>query len=105
VAAAGLALSGCGQMDAALSRQWMVVEFSPQTSVATALHVRAACSHIRNTPPLPLPAQQSELNVMYGIGFDTTNSSVANLAELQVCLQKFKSVLGVNAQDTGDQGS
>lgn len=105
VAGVALSLSGCGQMDAALSRQWMVVEFSPQTSAATAMHVRAACSHIQNTPPLPLPAKSSVINVMYGVRFDTTNSTPANLAELQLCLQKFKSVLGINAQDTGGQGS
>lgn len=103
--AAGLALSGCAKMDAALDKQWMTVEFSPQTSAATALHIRAACSHIQNTPPLPLPAGQSELNTMYGVRFNTTNSTPANLAELQVCLQKFKSVLGVDAEDTGDEGS
>lgn len=92
-------------MDAALDRQWMVVSFGPNTTVATALHVRAACSHIKNTPPLPLPAQHTVINVMYGVRFDTTNSSPANLAELTVCLQRFKSVLGVTNEDTGDEGS
>jgi len=104
VALAG-ALAGCARMDQALDKQWMQVDFGPSTSVATALHVRAACSHVANTPPLPLPARRSTLNIMYGIGFDTTNSTPANLAELQTCLSKFKSVLGVNAQDTGDEGS
>jgi hypothetical protein len=101
----GSGLAGCAKMDQALAKQWMQVDFGPDTSVATALHVRAACSHIQNTPPLPLPKTQSVLNVMYGIGFDTTNSSPANLAQLQSCLSKFKSVLGVNSQDTGDEGS
>ena len=98
-------LAGCSKMDQALSKQWMQVDFSPDTSVTTALHVRAACAHVANTPPLPLPAKHDTLNIMYGIEYDTTNSSPANLAELQVCLAKFKSVLGVNAQDTGDEGS
>jgi hypothetical protein len=92
-------------MDAALDRQWMTVNFSPSTTIASALHVRAACSHIQNTPPLPLPAKHSVINVMYGVRFDTTNSSMAELAELQTCLQKFKSVEGVNNTDTGDEGS
>ncbi len=105
-AAAGLlSLAGCAKMDAALDRQWMVVDFSPNTTVATALHVRAACSHIQNTPPLPLPGKQSVINVMYGVSYNTTNSSPAQLAELQVCLGKFKSVLGVDPEDTGDEGS
>jgi hypothetical protein len=100
-----LSLTGCGQMDAALDKQWMTVDFSPNTTAATALHVRAACSHVPNTPPLPLPKKSNVLDVMYGIEYDTTNSSPANLAQLQICLGKFKSVLGVDAEDTGDEGS
>ncbi len=92
-------------MDAALSKQWMVVDFGPSTTIATALHVRAACSHIQNAPPMSLPATHSVINIMYGVRFDTTNASPANLAELQTCLQKFKSVAGVNPMDTGDEGS
>jgi hypothetical protein len=99
-------LTGCARMDAALTRQWMTVVFTPHVKVADVLHVRAACSHIQNTPPLPMPvpAPNKPIKLIYGVRFDTTNSSPANLAELQVCLQKFKLVLGVNAQDTGSQG-
>ncbi len=82
-AAAGLllaALAGCSQMDAALSKQWMVVDFSPSTSIATALHVRTACSHIQHAPPMALPAKHSVINIMYGVRFDTTNASPAELA-------------------------
>ncbi len=77
-------------MDAALDKQWMTVDFSPSTSMATALQVRTACSHIQNTPPLALPAKRSVINIMYGVRYDTTNASPANLAQLQTCLQKFK---------------
>jgi hypothetical protein len=101
-----LALTGCAKMDNALDKQWMVVSFSPTTSVATALHVRAACSHIQNTPPLALPpGKHSVINIMYGVRYDTTNSSPANLSQLQTCLQKFASVQGVDPEDTGDEGS
>ena len=102
---AAVSLAGCGKMDAALDKQWMVVDFSSNTSAATALHVRSACSHIPNTPPLPLPGKGSEVDVLYGVEYNTTNSSPANLAELQTCLGKFKSVLGVDPEDTGDEGS
>ena len=100
-----LGLTGCAKMDAALAQQWMVVDFSQGTSVATALQVRAACSHIQNAPPLALPAKHSVAAVVYDIRFDTTNATPANVAELQVCLQKFPSVQGVTPQDTGDEGS
>ena len=92
-------------MDAALSKQWMVVDFGPSTSIATALHVRTACSHIQNAPPMTLPAQHSVINIMYGVRFDTTNASPADLAQLQTCLGKFRSVAGVNPESAGDEGS
>jgi hypothetical protein len=101
-------LTGCAKMDAALDKQWMIVDFNPTTSVATALHVRAACSHIQNAPPLPLPGKPSKLtpaDVINGIAFNTTNASAANQTELTLCLQKFKSVQGVEPEDTGDEGS
>jgi hypothetical protein len=97
--------AGCAKMDAALDKQWIVVDFNQGTSVATALHVRAACGHIQDTPALALPAQHTMINIMYGVRYDTTNSSPAQLAELQDCLQKFKSVEGLDPEDVGDEGS
>ena len=99
-----IGISGCAKMDAALDKQWITVQFNPGTSVATALQVRAACSHIQNTPPLALPAKHSQINMMYGIRYDTTNSSPANEAQLQGCLQKFKSVQGLDPENAGDEG-
>jgi hypothetical protein len=97
-------MAGCSKMDQALDQQWIVVDFTPTTSVTTALQVRAACSHIQNTPPLALSASHSVLNVMYGVRFDTTNSSPANVAQLESCLQHYKSVQGLDPEDTGDEG-
>jgi len=92
-------------MDAALDKQWVVVNFSPGTSMSTALHVRAACSHITNTPAMALPAKHSVINIMYGVRYDTTNSSPANVSQLQECLQKFPSVDGVDPESAADEGS
>jgi hypothetical protein len=91
-------------MDAALSQQWLAVEFSQGTSVTTALHVRTACSHIQNAPPLALPAKRTFASVVYGVRYNTTNATPANIAQLQTCLQKFPSVQGFQPQDAGDQG-
>jgi hypothetical protein len=100
-----LGITGCAKMDSALDQQWIVVDFSPTTSVTTALHVRAACSHVQTTPPMALPGKLSVANVMYGVRYDTTNSSPANVAQLQTCLQKFGSVVqGLDPEDTGDEG-
>lgn len=91
-------------MSSALSKQWIVVNFNPGTPAATVLHVRSACSHVPNTPPLPLPAAHSVINLMYGVRYDTTSSSPANVAELQTCLQKFPSVQGLQPLDAGSEG-
>ena len=56
-------------------------------------------------PPLALPAKRSVINTMYGVRFDTTNASPADLARLQTCLQQFKSVQGIDPQSAGDEGS
>jgi hypothetical protein len=98
------ALTGCSQMDAALSKQWMVVDFYPSTSIGAALQVRTACSHVQNVHPMALPAKHSVINIMYGVRFDTTNASPGDLARLETCLQKFKSVAGENSEDAGGEG-
>jgi hypothetical protein len=44
------------------------------------------------------------INIMYGVRFDTTNASPGDLARLETCLQKFKSVAGENSEDAGGEG-
>jgi hypothetical protein len=105
MAALVVLLAGCDKMDTALSKQWITVQFTPETTMATALHVRAACSRIQNAPPMTMPGKWLRIDTMYGVRFDTTNASPANLAQLQICLQQFKSVVGVNQQSAGDAGS
>jgi hypothetical protein len=100
-----IGVTGCAKMDASLNKQWMTVQFNPGTSVATELQVRTACSHIQNTPPIALPAKHSVINMMYAVRYNTTNSSPANEAQLQRCLQKFKSVQSLDAEDVGDEGA
>lgn len=92
-------------MDAALSKQWIVVDFNPSTSIGTALQVRTACSHVQNAPPMTVPAKHSVINIMYGVRFDITNASPAELSLLQTCLGRFKSVAGWNQEDAGEEGS
>jgi hypothetical protein len=99
-------VAGCGRMASSLDRQQLVVDLSPNATAAMSIHIRAVCSHVKNTPPLPLPKQHSEINIMYGVEFDTTNSSPAELAQLQICLSRFKHVvLGFDQENAGDEGS
>ena len=92
-------------MDAALSKQTAVVSFSSNTSVATELKVRSACSRIPNVRPAPLPGRRTVLNMLSAVQYDVTHASDANIAELDTCLTKFKSVQGINFQNAADSGS
>jgi hypothetical protein len=104
LAAALLALSGCAKMNAALSKQQLMVTFGTHTSVAAELKIRAACSHVANAPPLALPRQRTWNVMLNAVGYNVTNASDANTAELEKCLSRFKSVRGVSAQEAGDAG-
>jgi hypothetical protein len=106
--AAALALvtatSGCAKFDAALGQQWAVVHFNPDTSVATLLTVRAACSHVPNVHPEALPKSRNPADMIYSVRYRTDHASDADLARLQECLQRFPAVSGVDLEDPGDAG-
>jgi len=99
-----LVLTGCAKIDASLDKQWVTVSFNANTTVAQELKVRAACSHIPNVRPMAVPKKRSLINMMNAVEYDTTNASDGNVAELQECLTKFKSVQGISEQDAGDEG-
>jgi hypothetical protein len=100
-----LVLTGCAKMDAALSKQWVTVSFSANTTVAQELQVRAACSHVPNVRPMALPSHRTLINSMSAVAYNTTNASDGNVAELQECLSKFKFVQGITQQSAGDEGN
>jgi hypothetical protein len=111
LAAAGVvvlavALTGCAKFDAALGQQWATVNFNSNTPVATILKVRTACSHIPNVraESLPPKKERSAADMMYAVTYRTDNASDANLAQLQKCLQRFKSVAGIDFEDSGSDG-
>jgi hypothetical protein len=105
VALAG-GLAGCAKFDAALGQQWATVNFNSNTPVATILEVRATCSHIPNVQAEALPPkrERSAANMQYVVTYRTDNASDANLAQLQKCLQRFKSVAGIDFEDSGSEG-
>ncbi len=97
-------LAGCSKFDAALGQRWATVSFKPNTSIATLLKVRAACSHIPNVRAEALPRKQTPATMMYALTYRTDNASDANLAQLQQCLTRFPSVAGIQFGDAGDAG-
>jgi hypothetical protein len=106
VVALAWALAGCGKFDAALGQQWATVNFNSNTPVATILKVRATCSHVPNVraEALPPKKERTAADMMYAVTYRTDNASDANLAQLQKCLQRFKSVAGIDFEDSGSEG-
>jgi hypothetical protein len=96
--------AGCAKFNAALGQQWATVQFKPDTSVATLLKVRAACSHVPNAHLEALPAKRDTADMIYALKYRTDHASDANLAQLQQCLQRFPQVAGIDFQDSGDAG-
>ena len=84
------ALAGCARMNAALGQQWIVVQFAPGTSVATARHVTSACSRV---PHLrldgPVRGSPAEPSVVDSVRYNATQASNADMARLERCLQRF----------------
>jgi hypothetical protein len=104
VAVLAIALTGCARFDAALSKQWLTVNFKPNTSIPTLLKVRAACSHLPNVHPVALPRHRTTVDMIDALTYITTNASDADMARLQLCLEKFRSVAGFTPGDAGDEG-
>jgi hypothetical protein len=97
-----VALASCGQVDAALSKQWAIVKFRPDTAVSTLVKVRETCSHVPNVRPVK--AVTSSLDANYSVRYLTSKASGANLAALQKCLEQFTVVTGVSIRDISGQG-
>jgi uncharacterized protein (DUF58 family) len=96
--------AGCAKFDAALGQQWATVQFKPDTSAATLLKIRTACSHVPGVRPEALPAKRDTANMIYALKYRTEHASDANLAQLQQCLQRFPQVAGIDFEDSGDAG-
>jgi hypothetical protein len=94
--ALALGSAGCASFDAALGQREAVVHFQPQTSNATRLKVRAACSHVPHATPEPVPTGHAAPDLSNDVRYQVTNATDADLAQLQECLQKFPSVAGID---------
>lgn len=88
-------------MAAALGQQWVVVQFNPNTPLATARHVITACSRLPGARPEAVSAAAPGANFVSTANIDVTSASSADLARLQVCLQRYGSVQGLTLQDAG----
>ncbi|HEV3292586.1 MAG TPA: hypothetical protein VG123_26735 [Streptosporangiaceae bacterium] len=98
---AALAATGCASFDKAFGQQEAVVQFKPQTPNSVRLKVRAACSHLPNAVPEPLPTDHLASDLLNDVRYQVNNASDGDLAKLQDCLQKFPSVAGIEFSSPG----
>jgi hypothetical protein len=101
-AVAVLTAGGCAGFSKAFGQQEAVVQFRPGTPKSTRLQVRSACSRIPQVKPEPLPSASLPSAQLYDVRYEVGGASDAHLAQLQQCLQRFPSVVGVDFQAPGD---
>jgi hypothetical protein len=100
---ASLGLSGCAEFDKALGQQEAEVYFQQTTSVAFKLKVRAACNGLPNVKAEPIPTGVPIQSAIDVVVYNTTGASDADIARLEVCVNKFSpQVVGVDFEDASD---
>ncbi|HTU73086.1 MAG TPA: hypothetical protein VMG38_06165 [Trebonia sp.] len=105
VGACVLGIGGCSSLDKELGQQQAVVSFQDGTSNAMRLQVRAACGKLPDVSPVPLPSGVPLSESLSQVTFNVTNADDAEEARLQECLSKYKSVAGLDFQDSTDMGN
>jgi hypothetical protein len=104
-AVAAAALAGCAQFDAALGQRQAIVSFRDGTPVPQRLAVRSTCAKVPAVTPQPLPSNLSSPYALQQLTFQINHASDAEVAQLETCLAKFPSVVGVTLQDSSDEGN
>ena len=96
-----LAAGGCSQFNKALGQQEEVVIFQSNTPNSVRLQVRAACSHVPQAVVEPLPTDHKVSDQLYDVRYQVGSASTAQLARLQQCLSRFRSVVGLETNTPG----
>jgi hypothetical protein len=98
-----LAATGCGAFSRAFGKQEAVVQFQPDTPASAMLKARAACSHLAGAYPEPIPKHVLAVDLPDDIRYQVGSASDAQLAQLQQCLERFPSVVGIEfSSPSGD---
>lgn len=103
--AAGAALAGCAQFNAALGQRQAVVSFRAGTPVSQRLAVRSACAKVPAVTPQPLPSDLNSPYALHQLTFQVSHATDADVAKLEQCLARFPSVAGIVLQDSSNQGN
>ena len=98
-----LGVTGCAQFNKALGHQEVDVYFQSGTSVAFKMKVRAACDNLPHVKASPIATSVPLSSAIDIVVYDTTGASVADIARLEECVNKFSpQVQGVNSVDASD---
>jgi hypothetical protein len=100
-AATAAGTAGCAKFDQAMGQQEEVVIFQANTPSAVKLKVRTACSHIPNVVVEPLPTDHKLSDEVYNVRYEVGTASTTELAQLQQCLTRFSSVVGLETDTPG----
>lgn len=104
-AACCVGVTGCAQFNKALGQQQAMIYFQTNTPVSFKLKVRAACDHLPHVKATPIAAGVPLASAVDVVTYDTTGASAADIARLEMCVEKFApQVKGVSVTDSSDGG-
>jgi predicted Zn-dependent protease len=92
---AGGLITGCSGFDKTFGQREAIVTFQQGTPRSIRMAVRAACSHVNQATPEPLPTDNKLSDYVNDVRYRIDKASDAELAQLETCLNKFPSVRGV----------
>ena len=102
-AACCLGVTGCAEFNKALGQQQANIYFQASTPVAFKLKVRAACNNLPHVKATPISTGVPLSSAVDIVTYNTTGAGVADIARLEVCVNKFApQVQGVDVQDSSD---
>jgi len=104
-AVAVTALAGCSQFTSALGQRQAIVSFTSKATLAQRMEVSTACADAPAVTPKPVPSTVKTAYQLPQVVYQITKASDADVARLEMCLDKFPAVAGVTLQDSSDQGS
>lgn len=94
--ALALLASGCSGFNKAFGQREAVVHFQPGTPQSVRVQVRAACSHLPQATPEPLPTDNKLSDQLNDVRYRIDKASDGQVTALEQCLGKFRSVAGVD---------
>ena len=98
-----VSITGCAAFDKALGKSQVDVYFTDSTSVAFKLKVRAACNNLPDVTAVPIPTGVPVSSAVDVVVYSTTGASDADIARLDVCVNKFApEVVGIDPIDSSD---